>query len=82
MVETGKDAAAIVEEKGLAQVTDTGAIEAAIDEVIAANAEKVERLPRRKADAVRLVRRPGDEGDQGKANPALVNELLKKKLGG
>ena len=41
MVETGKDAAAIVEEKGLRQVTDTSAIDAAVDKVLAANADKV-----------------------------------------
>ena len=42
MVETGKDAAAIVEEKGLRQVTDTGAIDAAVDRIVAANLDKVE----------------------------------------
>ena len=46
MVETGKDAAAIVEEKGLRQVTDTGAIEEAIDRVLAANADKLANTAR------------------------------------
>ena len=80
MVETGKSAAAIVEERGLRQVTDRGAIEAAIDAVLAREAGQGRRIPRRQGQALRLLRRPGDEGDRGKANPALVNELLKKRL--
>ena len=49
MVETGADAGAIVEAKGLRQVTDTGAIEAAIDAVLAARAGQGRRIPRRQA---------------------------------
>ena len=65
MVETGEDPAAIVEAKGLRQVTDTGAIDAAVDEVLAANADKVAEYKAGTREAVRLLRRPGDEGDGG-----------------
>jgi aspartyl-tRNA(Asn)/glutamyl-tRNA(Gln) amidotransferase subunit B len=82
MVETGKDAAAIVEEKGLKQVTDTGAIEAAIDKVIADNAAKVSDYRSGKQAIFGWFVGQVMKATQGKANPALVNELLKKKLAG
>jgi len=82
MVASGADPAAIVEAKGLRQVTDSGAIDAAIDAVLAANADKLAqyRAGRDKLHGffVGQVMR----ATQGKANPALVNELLKKKLSG
>ena len=65
----GGDPRAIVEERGLKQVTDTGAIEKAVDEIIAANPDKVEQA-QGEADAARLVRRPGDEGDRRQGQPA------------
>jgi aspartyl-tRNA(Asn)/glutamyl-tRNA(Gln) amidotransferase subunit B len=82
MVETGKDAASIVEEKGLKQVTDTGAIEAAIDKVIADNAAKVSDYRSGKQAIFGWFVGQVMKATQGKANPALVNELLKKKLAG
>jgi aspartyl-tRNA(Asn)/glutamyl-tRNA(Gln) amidotransferase subunit B len=82
MIETGTDPAAIVEAKGLRQVTDSGTIEAAIDGVLAAQPDKVAeyRAGRDKLHGffVGQVMR----ATQGKANPTLVNELLKKKLTG
>jgi aspartyl-tRNA(Asn)/glutamyl-tRNA(Gln) amidotransferase subunit B len=72
--------AAIVEARGLVQVTDTGAIEAAIDQIIAANPDKaaaVKERPQALGWFVGQVMR--DTG--GKANPAAVNEILKAKLG-
>jgi aspartyl-tRNA(Asn)/glutamyl-tRNA(Gln) amidotransferase subunit B len=81
MVETGGDPAAIVEAKGLRQVTDTGAIEAAVDAALAANPAQVAQYaanPKLLGFFVGQVMK----ATQGKANPALVNELLKKKLGG
>jgi len=80
MVETGADAASIVEKKGLRQVTDTGAIEAAVDAALAANPAQVAQYasnPKVLGFFVGQVMK----ATQGKANPALVNELLKKKLG-
>ena len=80
MVETGGDPAAIVEAKGLRQVTDTGAIEAAVDAALAANPAQVAQYaanPKVLGFFVGQVMK----ATQGKANPALVNELLRKKLG-
>jgi aspartyl-tRNA(Asn)/glutamyl-tRNA(Gln) amidotransferase subunit B len=82
MVETGRDAASIVEEKGLKQVTDTGAIEAAVDKVIADNAAKVNDYRAGKQAIFGWFVGQVMKATQGKANPALVNELLKKKLAG
>jgi aspartyl-tRNA(Asn)/glutamyl-tRNA(Gln) amidotransferase subunit B len=82
MVETGKDAASIVEEKGLKQVTDTGAIEAAIDKVIADNAAKVSDYRSGKQAIFGWFVGQVMKATQGKANPGVVNELLKKKLAG
>ncbi|MEO0635786.1 MAG: Asp-tRNA(Asn)/Glu-tRNA(Gln) amidotransferase subunit GatB [Pseudomonadota bacterium] len=76
----GGDPATIVEERGMKQVTDTGAIEAAVDEVIAANPDKVEQVKEKPSMLgwfVGQVMRASD----GKANPKAVNELLKAKLG-
>jgi aspartyl-tRNA(Asn)/glutamyl-tRNA(Gln) amidotransferase subunit B len=81
MVETGKPAAVIVEEKGLKQVTDTGAIEQAIDAVLAANADKVEQVKGGNAKLVGWFVGQVMKGTGGKANPGMVNEILKKKLG-
>jgi len=81
MVETGKDAAALVEEKGLKQVTDTGAIEAAVDAVIVANADKVEQVKGGNVKVVGWFVGQVMKSTGGKANPGLVNEILKKKLG-
>jgi len=76
----GGDPRAIVEARGMKQVTDTGAIEAAIDAVIAANPDKVEQA---KAKPTMLGWFVGQVMKQtgGKANPQSVNELLKAKLG-
>jgi len=72
--------AAIVEKRGLVQVTDTGAISAAVDKIIAANPDKAEAVKER-PQAIgwfvgQVMRETG-----GKANPAAVNEILKEKLG-
>ncbi|HYM32894.1 MAG TPA: Asp-tRNA(Asn)/Glu-tRNA(Gln) amidotransferase subunit GatB [Candidatus Cybelea sp.] len=82
MVETGKDAAAIVEEKGLRQVTDTGAIAAAIDDVMAKNADKVAEYRSGKEKLFGFFVGQVMKTTGGKANPAAVNELLKSKLKG
>ena len=82
MVETGDDPAKIVEEKGLKQITDTGAIEAAVDKVIADNPDQVAQYaggenPKVIGWFVGQVMK----ATQGKANPGQVNKLLKEKLG-
>ncbi len=81
MVESGADAAAIVEAKGLRQVSDSGAIEAAVDAALAAHPAQVAQYatnPKVLGFFVGQVMK----ATGGKANPALVNELLKKKLAG
>jgi aspartyl-tRNA(Asn)/glutamyl-tRNA(Gln) amidotransferase subunit B len=81
MVETSADAAAIVEAKGLRQMSDTGAIEAAVDAALAAHPAQVAQYaanPKVLGFFVGQVMK----ATGGKANPTLVNELLKKKLSG
>jgi aspartyl-tRNA(Asn)/glutamyl-tRNA(Gln) amidotransferase subunit B len=82
MVETGKDAASIVEEKGLKQVTDTGAIDAAIAKVMAENEAKVAEYRAGKVTLFGWFVGQVMKGTGGKANPAKVNEILKAKLAG
>jgi aspartyl-tRNA(Asn)/glutamyl-tRNA(Gln) amidotransferase subunit B len=80
MMETGDAPDAIIEREGLRQVTDTGAIEKAIDELVAANPDKVDEA-RAKPKALgwwvgQIMKATG-----GKANPAVINDMLKAKLG-
>ncbi|HRJ60316.1 MAG TPA: Asp-tRNA(Asn)/Glu-tRNA(Gln) amidotransferase subunit GatB [Azospirillaceae bacterium] len=82
MFKTGDKPADIVERKGLRQVTDTGAIEAAIDGVLAANADKVAEFRSGKDKLFGFFVGQVMKQTQGKANPALVNELLTTKLKG
>ncbi|WP_428246726.1 Asp-tRNA(Asn)/Glu-tRNA(Gln) amidotransferase subunit GatB [Ferrovibrio sp.] len=82
MVESGKDALTIVDEKGMRQVTDTGAIEKVIDDVMAANQDKVAEYRSGKDKLFGFFVGQTMKASGGKANPAAVNELLKKKLAG
>jgi len=72
---------AIIEAKGLKQVSDSGAIEAILDEVLAVNAAMVEEFKAGKEKAFNALVGQAMKASKGKANPAQVNELLKKKLG-
>ena len=76
----GGDPTTIVEARGLTQVTDMGAIEAAVDQVIAANPEKAEQARAKPALAGWFVGQVM-KATGGKASPQAVNDLLKKKLG-
>jgi aspartyl-tRNA(Asn)/glutamyl-tRNA(Gln) amidotransferase subunit B len=80
MVASSADPTTIVEAKGLRQVTDTGAIAVAIDAVLAANADKVGQYRAGRDKLYGFFVGQVMRATQGKANPALVNELLKKKL--
>ncbi|WP_186020235.1 Asp-tRNA(Asn)/Glu-tRNA(Gln) amidotransferase subunit GatB [Burkholderia gladioli] len=71
----------IIEAKGLKQISDSGALEAIIDEVLAANAKSVEEFRAGKEKAFNALVGQAMKATKGKANPAQVNELLKKKLG-
>jgi aspartyl-tRNA(Asn)/glutamyl-tRNA(Gln) amidotransferase subunit B len=81
MYKTGRDPAAIVQAQGLVQVTDTGAIEKAIDEVIAKNPAQLDQYRAGKTKVFGFFVGQVMKATSGKANPELVNELLKKKLG-
>ena len=70
----------IIEEKGLKQESDSGAIEAIIDEVLAANPSMVEEFKAGKEKAFNALVGQAMKASKGKANPAQVNEILKKKL--
>lgn len=76
----GGDPAQLVEERGMKQVTDTGAIEKAVDEIIAANPEKVEQVKAKPTLAGWFVGQVM-KATGGKANPQAVNDLVKTKLG-
>jgi aspartyl-tRNA(Asn)/glutamyl-tRNA(Gln) amidotransferase subunit B len=80
MWKSGKAADAVIEEQGLRQVTDTGAIESIIDEIIAANMGQVEEYRAGKEKVFGFFVGQVMKASKGKANPAAVNELLKKKL--
>jgi aspartyl-tRNA(Asn)/glutamyl-tRNA(Gln) amidotransferase subunit B len=80
MFETGKPAKQIVADEGLVQVTDTGAIEAAIDAVLAANPDKLVEFKSGKDKLFGFFVGQAMKATEGKANPAMLNELLKKKL--
>jgi aspartyl-tRNA(Asn)/glutamyl-tRNA(Gln) amidotransferase subunit B len=82
MFESGKGAAEIVEAKGLRQVTDSGEIETKIAEILAANADKVAEYRSGKEKLFGFFVGQVMRAMGGKANPALLNELLKKKLQG
>ena len=80
MFDTGKAAGDIVEEKGLKQVSDTGAIEAAVDAVISANPDKVAEYKGGKDKLFGFFMGQVMKATQGKANPGVVTEILKPKL--
>ncbi len=80
MLETGNGAAAIVEEKGLKQTSDTGAIEAVIAEILANNPSQLEAYRGGKEQLFGFFVGQTMKAMQGKANPGVVNDLLKKAL--
>ncbi|HEY1932526.1 MAG TPA: Asp-tRNA(Asn)/Glu-tRNA(Gln) amidotransferase subunit GatB [Acetobacteraceae bacterium] len=80
MIETGKDPAAIVDEKALRQVTDTGAIDIAVDSVLEANQALVDQYKSGKEKVFGALVGQVMRAMKGKGNPALVNQALKRKL--
>jgi aspartyl-tRNA(Asn)/glutamyl-tRNA(Gln) amidotransferase subunit B len=82
MFNTGKGADAIISEKGLGQISDTREIEEAISQVISANAQPVADFKAGKVQALKFLVGQVMKATRGRANPQLVDELLKKKLGG
>ena len=80
MLETGEGAADIVEKRGLKQTSDTGAIDAEIDKILAANADKVEQYKAGKVALFGFFVGQTMKAMAGKANPQVVNERLRAKL--
>lgn len=76
------DADAVIEARGLKQVTDTGAIEAMVDEVIAGNPEQLAQYRAGKTKLMGFFVGQVMKASKGKANPQAVNEVLRRKLGG
>lgn len=81
MFETGKDPEAIIEEKGLVQISDEGALAAIVDKVIEANPKSVADYKGGKEKALGALVGQVMKETKGKANPQLVNKLLKERLG-
>ena len=77
----GSEVDALIEAKGLKQMSDSGELEKIIDDVLAANAKNVEEVKAGNAKAFNALVGQAMKATKGKANPAQVNELLKKKLG-
>ena len=80
MIETGKDPDAVVGEKGLEQVSDTGALEAAVDEVLSACAAQAAEFRAGKEKVLGFLVGQVMKATRGKANPRMVNEILGRKL--
>ena len=77
----GAEVDAIIEAQGLKQMNDSGALEKIIDEVIAANPDNVAQFKAGKDKAFNALVGQAMKASKGKANPAQVNEMLRKKLG-
>jgi aspartyl-tRNA(Asn)/glutamyl-tRNA(Gln) amidotransferase subunit B len=82
MLESGEGAAAIVESRGLRQTSDTGAIDAEIDKILAANADKVAEYKAGKQALFGFFVGQTMKAMAGTANPQIVNERLRAKLDG
>ncbi|MGO8838879.1 MAG: Asp-tRNA(Asn)/Glu-tRNA(Gln) amidotransferase GatCAB subunit B, partial [Limisphaerales bacterium] len=80
MFKSGKSAAAIVQEEGLAQVSDTGAIEKFCDKAIASNPGPAADFKAGKLAALNFLKGQVMKLSKGKANPALAGEILERKL--
>jgi aspartyl-tRNA(Asn)/glutamyl-tRNA(Gln) amidotransferase subunit B len=78
----GRDVDTIIETRGLKTMSDSGELERIVDEVLAANAKSVEEYRAGKEKAFNALVGQAMKATKGKAHPAQVNELLKKKLGG
>ncbi|HVE81768.1 MAG TPA: Asp-tRNA(Asn)/Glu-tRNA(Gln) amidotransferase subunit GatB [Myxococcales bacterium] len=81
MFRSGKDPQQIIAEKGLAQVSDAGAMEQVVDEILAGNAGEVEKYRAGKKQVLGFLMGQAMKAMKGKGNPQLLNELLRKKLG-
>jgi aspartyl-tRNA(Asn)/glutamyl-tRNA(Gln) amidotransferase subunit B len=76
----GDDVDALIEAKGLRQMSDAGALEALVDQVLAANPKSIDEYRAGKEKALNALVGQVMKASQGKANPAQINELLRKKV--
>ena len=81
IIDEDKDPSAIVEERGMKQVSDSGAIEAVVDKVLAENPEKVEQYKAGKTGLIGFFVGQCMKEMRGQGNPKVINELLAQKLG-
>jgi aspartyl-tRNA(Asn)/glutamyl-tRNA(Gln) amidotransferase subunit B len=80
MYNTGKDSAAIIKERGLSQISDTNELEKIAAEVIQSNVQPVADFKAGKENALKFLVGQVMKASKGRANPQLVNEVLKRKL--
>ncbi len=80
MIESGKTAEVIIREKGLAQVSDTSALEAIVDQVIAENQATVDQVKAGKESAIGFLVGQAMKKSQGKGNPKILNDIMKRRL--
>jgi aspartyl-tRNA(Asn)/glutamyl-tRNA(Gln) amidotransferase subunit B len=80
MMESGEAPSVIVEREGLKQISDSGALEKIVDEVLAANPKQVEQFKSGKTTVIGFLVGQVMKASRGQANPAAVNELLKSRL--
>ncbi|MBI5150483.1 MAG: Asp-tRNA(Asn)/Glu-tRNA(Gln) amidotransferase subunit GatB [Candidatus Omnitrophica bacterium] len=80
VLESGKSVETVVQEKGLAQVSDSGALEGIVEEVIRANGNVVQQIRDGKESAVGFLVGQAMRRTQGKANPKMIGEIIKKQL--
>jgi len=79
---TAESVDAIIDARGLRQISDAGALEAIVDQVLAANAPMVAEFKAGKDKAFNALVGQAMKATRGKANPTQVNEILRRKLGG
>lgn len=80
MFESGKPAAEIIKAKGFEQVSDTGALEAIVDQILASNPEKVAEVKAGNEKAMNWFTGQAMKASQGKANPKMVTEIVRKRV--
>jgi aspartyl-tRNA(Asn)/glutamyl-tRNA(Gln) amidotransferase subunit B len=80
MMQSGEAPAAIVKREGLAQISDSSALEKIVDDVLAANPKQVEQFKGGKTTVIGFLVGQAMKASRGQANPAAVNELMKSKL--
>jgi aspartyl-tRNA(Asn)/glutamyl-tRNA(Gln) amidotransferase subunit B len=81
MFETGEAASVIMDREGLRQISDSGALDKIVDEVLSGNPKQVEQYRSGKTAVIGFLVGQVMKASRGQANPGAVNELLKKKLG-